>query len=835
MKSIPPSASPRRKTIRCTQVFVAVLFLVTSDVSADTEDEILTAFDNATRNLYGNTVSISGDVAVTWSREGLVLSGTTTVYVFRDTGSAWIEEAKLAVPGYTGVKEVTIDGDLILVGDISDDDNGQSAGAAYVYRYNGSTWVEEAKLIASDGTPFDRFGTSVRLSGDYAFVGAQGAFNGVADTGAVYVFEYDGTNWVEFAKLVTPNIIGNDAGFGESISVSGDVLAIGAQWDRALGTSAGAAFAFRFNGTSWVEEAKLFGSDTSSSDEFGGAVSVDGDTILVGARNATPDGFGHDGAAYVFKYNGSIWVEEAKIVASDPNSSDEFGSDVTVSGTRAVIAAKAHNHVGSGVNVGAVYVFDYDGTNWIETQELIANDATDNDKLGGSIALSDDTIFAGAYWDDEAGYQAGSAYFFRFNGATWIEESKHLNAADAVGDMLGGSVAIFDDIALAGASGDSDNGDSSGAVFVFRNDGATGWTEGPKLLASDGEAADSFGHSVSIYGDSLLVGAIGDDDGGLDAGAVYPFDGQSGSWIEQAKLTASDSGPNDGFGHAISVWNNSAAVGAVGDDEKAADAGAVYLFEFDQNQWVEDAKLLAPDGDALDAFGSSVSRSGTRVIVGAPGDDDQGPSSGSAHIFRFVAGSWQHEAKLIGSEVNGLEQFGHAVAIDGNVALIGAVGSYPATAYVFRFDGAAWVEEAQLSPSGSVFESSNQFGASVSLVGNFALVGMSSGYRHPFGRTDAAFLFQYNQQQNQWVQVRKFEASDGGRDDLLGSAAAMHGSTILVGSPGNNEEGDEAGVAYLFSHDLVVQVPSLQSTGTALLCAFVGLTAIRSFRSKHTP
>ena len=213
-----------------------------------------------------------------------------------------------------------------------------------------------------------------------------------------------------------------------------------------------------------------------------------------------------------------------------------------------------------------------------------------------------------------------------------ISEVKILPIDGAPGDEFGQSVSISGDYAIVGARWDDDNGMMSGSAYIFQRDGSN-WIEEQKLLATDGAEGDWFGHSVSISGDCVIVGAVGDDDYGLVSGAAYIFRREGTSWIEDQKLTSSDGAQGDNFGMSVSISGDYAILGAPFDDDNGMMSGSAYIFRRDSTIWLEEEKLTASDGAAEDLFGFSVSISGDYAIVGAFQDDDSGDLSGSAYIF----------------------------------------------------------------------------------------------------------------------------------------------------------------------------------------------------------
>jgi len=269
------------------------------------------------------------------------------------------------------------------------------------------------------------------------------------------------------------------------------------------------------SGNEWVEAAKLLASDGLGADAFGVSVSLSGDTALIGAllRDTTPDN--EEGAAYVFVRSGTIWVEEAKLIASDGEDGDLFGNSVSISGDTALIGALYDDD--NGFTSGSAYVFVRYGTVWLEKAKLLASDGANGDVFGFSVSVSGDTALIGAIYDDPR----GSAYVFVRNGGTWSETAK-LRPSDGSGGSFSSSLSVDGDLALIGAESSYANGSGSGSAYAFVRDGTT-WREAARLLAPDGTNQDALGHAVSLAGDTALIGAYRDGPPDNESGSAYVF------------------------------------------------------------------------------------------------------------------------------------------------------------------------------------------------------------------------------------------------------------------------------------------------------------------------
>jgi len=368
---------------------------------------------------------------------------------------------------------------------------------------------------------------------------------------------------------------------------------------------------------------KLLAPDGSERDNFGCSVSIDGDFAIVGASRNNGGG-----SAYIYRYNGATWTQQAKLMASDGRS---FGCSVSIDGDVAIMGASTDED--NGWSSGAAYIFRYNGATWIQESKLTAIDGAQGDSFGNSVSIDGNTAIVGAFNDDDHGARSGSAYIFYYDGISWTQQAKLTATDGAEDDSFGISVVIEGDTAIVGADrADDDNGSNSGSAYIFRYNGAT-WTQESKLTAIDSDQWDFFGTSVSLDGNTAIVGASGDDDNGPRSGSAYIFHYDGISWTQQAKLTASDGLSYTYFGNSVSIDGDAAIVGANRDDENGDRAGAAYIFRYDGSSWTQQVKLLADDGATLDHFGYSVSVSDGVFYIGAPYDDDNGDNSGSVYVF----------------------------------------------------------------------------------------------------------------------------------------------------------------------------------------------------------
>jgi hypothetical protein len=453
---------------------------------------------------------------------------------------AWSEEVKLTASapydddGFAYASD--FDGSTLVAGVWGDDHiNGfvRNEGSVYVYVRSGTSWVEQAVLIASAPALGDFFGISVALSGDTILVGAHGRdHSGLLNAGAVFVFVRSGTTWSQQAMLVASEAKEGDL-FGLSVALEGDTALAGAFTEDPAGVvDAGAAYVFVRSGTTWSQQARLTAGDAAAGDRFGDGVALSGDTALIGAFLDDHSGLADAGAAYVCVRNGSSWTEQAKLVASDPKAMDWFAYSVSLDGDTAAIGAELDDVPGVSSNQGSAYVFARTGSEWGEQAKLVASDGESNDLFGNSITNYEDTVLVGSVSDDPT---------------------------------PGGTT------------------NRSGSVYVWQRDGAV-WTEQARLVANDAASGDEFGVSVALSasGDTALIGAGRDDNlGGFNAGAAYVFELGPGAPVTYCTAGSSASGCSA----AISASGTASATAASGFGLSAAavEGGKDGLFFFGTN------------------------------------------------------------------------------------------------------------------------------------------------------------------------------------------------------------------------------------------------------------
>lgn len=349
------------------------------------------------------------------------------------------------------------------------------------------------------------------------------------------------------------------------------------------------------------------------------------------------------------------------------------------------------------------------GNGWGAQQKLVAGDAAELDEFGYSVSVAQNLAIVGGYGESAF---AGAAYVFVHNGQSWVQEQKLTSDSPTAGDAFGWSVSVAGDRAVVGAYA-ADGYRGAAYVFVHNPDG---WALEQKLVAASGVELDQFGWSVSLHGEYVLIGAYGRDE---ERGAAHVFGKAAEGWVQTEVLTAADAEPGDHLGYSVSLGDAVALVGAPADDEYQ---GAAYVFTRQGEAWREQRKLGLRDEQVVDVaqFGTSVAIAGDRAVIGAHWADD---FVGAAYVYHRDDREWTLEQKLVATEGLQGDRFGNAVSFDGDLALIGAVGSDSnrGAAYVFRLASGSWLQEQRLTASDGV--TLDLFALSVSLDHGHALIG----------------------------------------------------------------------------------------------------------------
>ena len=740
--------------------------------------------DGSTNDQFGNSVAISGDTALVGAYSDGNLRGdfAGAVYVFVRAVTGWRLQAKLTASdgaAYDGLgSSVSISGNTAVLGAKFDDtEAGANTGSAYVFIRENGVWIEQAKIVPADATAGDHFGTSVALEENTTVIGAELA----GATGAAYVYTRTAKTWDQQAKLLANDGATNDR-FGVSVALSGNTAVVGASRDQTpAGLFVGSAYVFTRARTQWTQQTKLTANNAASYAQFGAAVAVFSDDILIGAPYANPDSRTNVGSAYSFVRNDGVWRQRAVLIPSDAPSYALFGNSLAIDGNTSVIGAYLEDGA-QGVEAGASYVYTKSLESWVQ-QARITGSSADRDRFGASVAISGHVILGGVPLDDTAaGENAGSAIVFEGEGNQWNIQSQLTAGKGATRDWFGYAIAVYGDTAIVGAHVDDTVAENAGAVYVFTRSNDT-WQPQAKLTASDGSVADLFGISVALWQDTALIGASLDSTSTVaNAGSAYVFVRTNDRWQQQAKLMSPNASSGDNFGSAVALSENTALIGAPNKNSfNNASAGSAYVFVKTNSVWSVQSQLSS-DKVTNSRFGWSVATAGDTALVGAIGANGNAASqSGAVSVFERTGSTWSSVAKLTADDAATADLFGYSISLSGDAVLIGAQsddtesGINSGSAYFFTKVGSSWAQRFKLTPRDAM--SNQYFGVSVALNGNQALIGAHHDLNNE-GGTPAAYLF--TQRNLRWQQDVIYKPEPWALNGWFGwSVALLDGSAFV--------------------------------------------------------
>ncbi len=479
-----------------------------------------------------------------------------------------------AASDYFG-EAVGVAGNRVLVGAQGTDANGTQSGSAYIFDV--TTGLELSKLTATGGEPFDNFGGAVGLNGDLAVIGAPGQnrLPFLSDTGAVYVFDLNTEQ--QLFQIYPQDSVGGQR-FGTSISVSGDLAAIGAYGSSDQGSQSGTAYVF--NARTGMELFKLTPVDSASGDRFGAAIGMSGSYVVGGSANDDDNG-SNSGAAYLF--DAVTGQEVFKLLASDGLAGDRFGTSVAVSGDRAVVGAP--NSDTNGSSSGAAYVFDL--TTGQQIAKLLPSDGAANDNFGRSVGMSNGRIVVGSARDDDNGSSSGAAYVFDL--ATLAQVEKYLPSDGAADDYFSSGLAISGAHVVVGSPYNDDIASQSGSAYIFSNSEGLGAVYcDPAVVNSTGEfgkievlgsvlASDN---DFGLLASDLPVGQFGFFVGGTASVLVMNPGGSNGNLCVGGNFVRFNAPNQIGFSNVLGVFSRSLDLTAVpANPTVEVQAGETWFFQ----------------------------------------------------------------------------------------------------------------------------------------------------------------------------------------------------------------------------------------------------------------
>lgn len=777
----------------------------------------------------GYTAAIDGDRAVFGSpfdNTGGEESGIVGIY--SASSGALLEQLVNPRPesGSHFGWSMAISGSLLAVGVPQDDTGANDAGIVCVYDLASSTPAVPLHILEN---PFpaanDNFGWSVAISGSRVIVGAPRGDSGTGDAGCVYIYDLESPSpAVPAVQLNNPDPAGQNFGF--TVAASAARLVIGAPQDSGPGDT-GRVHVFDIAASSPAPPLLSLSDTTPLTNEgFGRAVAIAGEIVLVAApQNDT--GADNSGVAHVYDL-GSPTPDAAVLTLLNPAPAlnDNFGSSLAISGSRVAVG----NHLDDlgGSDSGRVHVFDLaTGTPAVPVISLDNPGPQSNDQFGHSVALSGSRLATAAHGDNTGVSDAGTAYLYDLASGTPGTPAHVINTPSPPSEEeFGNAVAISGSVVVAGCyHDDKGNNSNSGSAFTYDISSAT--PDLPILaLENPGPATnDYFGGAVAIAGNTVAVAAYQDDTGATNAGTVYLYNRASPTPTVPV-LTIPNPFPQaqDQFGNAIAISGQLLVVGTAKNDNAAiADSGSAYVFDLSgSNSAVPVAILDNPAPAAGDQFGVSVAISGTRVTIGAPGNDvNSANDAGSIYVYDISSGTPAVPVAVIDNPAPAADdEFGHSVGISGQRVIAGC----PYSDLGARDGGRAYVFDlASSTPALPAMILNNPdpnpedyHGIAVAISGTRVVIGASDA---DFGALDSGKAYVHElASSTATVPATTLDCLDHRAGDAFGYVVAIDGTNVAVAAPLADGNTFDRGAVHVFDPDPpLARLQVEQPPGTGLL------------------
>ncbi|KAA3596226.1 MAG: hypothetical protein DWQ06_15235 [Calditrichaeota bacterium] len=353
-------------------------------------------------------------------------------------------------------------------------------------------------------------------------------------------------------------------GFGSSIDLKENLIAISAVSDTVNGEVLGSVLVFSRDGESYKFEQKIVVEDVAPVSDFGFSVAIEGNEIFVGAYRDKALGE-TCGTVYAFSKENGIWKQTQKIFADDFYRGQNFGRAISIS--NGILAIGAPHDSEKSYWTGAVYLFEKENGVWTQKQKIFPKDPQSEEAFGNKLNIFGNRLIVSSIGKFDETTESGAAYIFRNENGTWVQEAKLTVDEILEGDAFSSAVSLSENFAVVGAAFGDGNEKNSGTAYVFERKNET-WKLHSKIVAEDGNYNDRFGVSADFFGETIILGAYRDDDKGHESGAAYVFKLKNGKWIQSQKLRSEKGGDDCHFGATVSVFQNFACVSGCSHDEQ---------------------------------------------------------------------------------------------------------------------------------------------------------------------------------------------------------------------------------------------------------------------------
>ncbi|MCK5091229.1 MAG: hypothetical protein KAR30_01760, partial [Gammaproteobacteria bacterium] len=663
-------------------------------------------------------------------------------------------------------------------------------GVVSMYTLSNNGWSLVRRYTNPDTGSNNKFGTSVAYDGVTLVIGAP------ISIGKVHIYDPAIASTVPVQALTTGVSLDD---FGMAVAVSGNRIVVGAPGWVNIG---GRAYVYDYTGSSWDQTQTFDPSpyvetitqrDDPTWARFGSAVALQGNTMVIGA----PGYITEQGVALVYEFANGAWLTPQALLKPFINVDDDFGQSIAIDGKTIVVGSRVYDPVHPDSGSVDAFVRGNDGQ-WIHQQKIMASDAVGYELFGASVALQGDTLLVGApkALTPDAQFVSGAAYVFQRTGAVWNQQQKVLSSDIEQYDVFGTTVALYGKRAIVGVPQEDSLSPAiadSGAVYVFSIDTRIE----NKLVAFDQDLGDMYGYAVAVSGDTLVVGASDAAHPELDplilAGAVYVYRQQNEEWVLEQQLMpdAADVGALLLYGIQLDIDGDVLAV--------ATSGGPVHVYRRFGTTWIQEAKLVSPDDRNNSILGRTITVRGDMIVIASESNGINNDSEGIVDTYvRSVTGSWDIQTPLLADDAVMNTNFGRDIAFNANGARMAVSSNVGNKVYIYEWDGASsWIKVDDINEVDEV--------TSIAIATNNAgedvlAIGMSGRDKNGIVDSGSVTLYNWVSASSNFVFHTELIHNDALTGDYLGASLDALGSRIIVGAAGGGTNA-ESGAAYVFVED----------------------------------
>ena len=748
-------------------------------LSAQCEEDLLNDPTPHSYGLFGDDMVLEGDHLFVGS-PGFEEDDDGGVSIFVRDGAGWALEQELPspLPGENARfgDALSTDGDQLLVGAPRENGGLLDSGMAYLYERTTSggapQWVLAQQFFTPQApAPAYRFGGSVAIEGDVLAIYASMYENEPIDSGVVYIYRKGIFGWSFSQRLESPTP-SHTGIFGLRLLLEDGLLLVGAPGDSTAGLDAGAVFAYVDNGSSFQLEQHLVPPPPFGDYQyFGSAFDVDTHEGVQRVVIGGPTQFYYgDTVGRVYMYTrevdpvlGAQWSIEDGILATDGNEEDLFGTWLSLQGDELAVGAPGCDDLGE--NVGAVYHFERQGTQWYGLRKLLPGSPDPYERFGRRIELDGERVLVASAGDTMSQVSEGAVRSIPLNTIDCVAQCDAPQLPGS-GAELGTSVAISGEYAIVG----DPVGETRGRIQLYKRYDDCFQLEA-ELSANDADADDLFGIAVDIDGTRAIVGAPNEEANGTQSGASYVYRRLGVAWVYDGMLAPWGLGPDAQVGRAVAIGGGR----AMASYQMPGTGGAVRAYrEVVDGAWVQDDELWTAATLPGDEFGAALDIDHDRAAIGAPGTL---ANAGRVHLYTYGNFEWEPEVVLQAPLSPASAEFGAALSLDGARLAVGAPGIDAVLVYqlsVLPFTGPTWTHSQTIF---APFEAQGaRFGASVGLDGESLVVGVD-------GAGEGA-AYEYALEGGSWGFVATHRAPGSSAGDGFGSSVGVSEDVLLAGAPG---------------------------------------------------